>query len=137
MQLTSEAEKHWKALTKSTIRNLEGPGCITKIEDSWQENTVCYVSLSDQMYHNLQIPHARVGRRILANDPFGWCHVIYSMPVRNSGFEAGFAGWCWTNISGSFRGPDILYNFNQFVSHVSQAHLMKRNLVSVAGHLGT
>jgi hypothetical protein len=31
----------------------------------------------------------------------------------------------------------LLYNFDQFISHVSQAHLMKRNLVSVTSHLAT
>ena len=33
------------------------------------------------------------------------------------------------------RGGQILYNFDQFVSHASQGPLTKRNLVSVTGHL--
>ena len=31
---------------------------------------------------------------------------------------------------------ELLYNFDQFVRHISQAHLTNRNSVSVTGHLG-
>jgi hypothetical protein len=31
----------------------------------------------------------------------------------------------------------ILYNFDQFVCHVSQSHLTKRNWVTVTGHKAT
>jgi hypothetical protein len=42
--------------------------------------------------------------------------------------------WGFEALKGSSR---VLSNFDQFICHMSQSHLMKQNLVTVTGHHAT